>query len=319
MINYSCIGIHTNFTEELFMSESMDDYKDELDASFKRINEGDLLDCTVVGVSETEATVDLQYNSAGIIRQEDFSSDPSFSIKQDVQIGDTFKATVLRMDDGRGNILLSKKAADSVLVWEKFAQMMKDGTAAEMKISEAVKGGAVGYLDGMRAFIPASKLSLEYVDDLSTWVGKTIPVRIITAEKETNKLVVSSREILREERDKEKANLVSNMQVGLVTEGTVESLQAYGAFVNLGNGIDGLVHISQITNAKRLKHPKEMLSVGDKVKVKIIGIKDGKVSLSMKALEDQAPVAIEEEKVNLPKSEELTTSLGSLLKDIKLN
>ena len=109
------------------------------------------------------------------------------------------------------------------------------------------------------------------------------------------------------------------MQVGLVTEGTVESLQAYGAFVNLGNGIDGLVHISQITNAKRLKHPKEMLSVGDKVKVKIIGIKDGKVSLSMKALEDQAPVAIEEEKVNLPKSEELTTSLGSLLKGIKLN
>ena len=135
------------------MSESMDDYKDELDASFKRINEGDLLDCTVVGVSETEATVDLQYNSAGIIRQEDFSSDPSFSIKQDVQIGDTFKATVLRMDDGRGNILLSKKAADSVLVWEKFAQMMKDGTAAEMKISEAVKGGAVGYLDGMVLFL----------------------------------------------------------------------------------------------------------------------------------------------------------------------
>lgn len=301
------------------MSETMDDYKDELDASFKRISEGDIIDCTVVGIADTEVTVDLQYNSAGIIRQEDFSDDPSFSIKQDVQIGDKFMAAVLRMDDGRGNILLSKKAADSVLVWEKFAQMLKDKTASEMKITEAVKGGVVGYLDGTRAFIPASKLSLEYVEDLSTWVGKTIPVRVITAEKEGNKLVVSSRDILKEERDKEKADMVSNMQVGLVTEGTVESLQAYGAFVNLGNGIDGLVHISQITNEKRLKHPKEMLSVGDKVKVKIIGIKDGKVSLSMKALEDQTPVAIEEEKVNLPKSEDLTTSLGSLLKGIKLN
>ena len=301
------------------MAESMDDYKDELDASFKRVGAGDIVDCTVVGISDTEATVDFQYSAAGIIRQEDFSADPSFSIKQDVQIGDQFKATVLREDDGRGNYLLSKKAADSVLVWDEFSRMLKDKTESEMKITEAVKGGVVGYINGTRAFLPASKLSMDYVEDLSTWVGKTVPVRVITAEKEGNKLVVSSREILREARDREKADMVSNMQVGLVTEGTVESLQPYGAFVNLGNGVDGLVHISQISAEKRLKHPKEVLTVGDKVKVKIIGIKDGKVSLSMKALQDQAAVAIEEEKVNLPKSEELTTSLGSLLKNIKLN
>ena len=97
--------------------------------------------------------------------------------------------------------------------------------------------------------------------------------------------------------------MISNLKVGLVTEGTVESLQTYGAFVGLGNGIDGLVHISQITNTKRLKHPKEMLSVGDKVKVKVTGIKDGKISLSMKACEEtsEAPRRVEEEHVQIPK------------------
>ena len=109
------------------------------------------------------------------------------------------------------------------------------------------------------------------------------------------------------------------MEVGTVTEGTVESLQSYGAFVNLGNGVDGLVHISQITNTKRLGHPKEMLKVGDKVKVKITKIADGKISLSMKALEDAAAVPIEEERVEIPKGEALTTNLGDLLAGLKLD
>ena len=148
--------------------ESMDDYRDALDASFKRINEGDIVECTVVGISDTEVTVDLQYNSAGIIRQADMSEDPGFSIKQEVQIGDVMKAAVLRMDDGRGNILLSKKMADSELGWEKMAEMQKNKTKTDMKISEAVKAGVVGYIDGMRAFVPASKLSLEYVEDLNS-------------------------------------------------------------------------------------------------------------------------------------------------------
>ena len=120
--------------------------------------------------------------------------------------------------------------------------------------------------------------------------------------------------------EEEKARRISNITVGLVTEGTVQSLQTYGAFVSLGDGIDGLVHISQITNEKRLKHPKEKLSVGDKVKVKVIALKDGKISLSMKALEENAPVEeVREERIVLPKSEDLTTNLGSLLKGIKLS
>ena len=130
-------------------------------------------------------------------------------------------------------------------------------------------------------------------------------------------LVLSAKDILKEKADAERANKISNVQVGLVTEGTVESLQNYGAFVDLGNGISGLVHISQICE-KRIKHPSAVLKEGDKVKVKVTAIKDGKLSLSMKALNDIAAEEIVEESYDLPKSESLGTSLGDLFKNLNL-
>ena len=291
--------------EETAPAESMADYAGEIDSSMREISVGDILEGTVVGLTDTEVTVDLQYAAEGIIRTQDYSGDPSFSVKENVHPGDVVKATVLKLD----------------LAWDNFKTLMDEKTAVDVTVKEAVKGGVVAFLNGVRAFIPASKLALEYVEDLSTFVGETVPVYVIQAEKEGKRLVLSSRDVLRDRRAAEKANMISNLKVGLVTEGTVESLQTYGAFVGLGNGIDGLVHISQITNTKRLKHPKEMLSVGDKVKVKVTGIKDGKISLSMKACEEttEAPRRVEEEHVQIPKAEKLTTSLGSLLKGIKLD
>ena len=313
------VNVTTQNIEETAPAESMADYAGEIDSSMREISVGDILEGTVVGLTDTEVTVDLQYAAEGIIRTQDYSGDPSFSVKENVHPGDVVKATVLKLDDGNGNILLSRKAAEEELAWDNFKTLMDEKTAVDVTVKEAVKGGVVAFLNGVRAFIPASKLALEYVEDLSTFVGETVPVYVIQAEKEGKRLVLSSRDVLRDRRAAEKANMISNLKVGLVTEGTVESLQTYGAFVGLGNGIDGLVHISQITNTKRLKHPKEMLSVGDKVKVKVTGIKDGKISLSMKACEEttEAPRRVEEEHVQIPKAEKLTTSLGSLLKGIK--
>ena len=315
------VNVTTQNIEETAPAESMADYAEEIESSMREISVGDILEGTVVGLTDTEVTVDLQYAAEGIIRTQDYSGDPSFSVKENVHPGDVVKATVLKLDDGNGNILLSRKAAEEELAWDNFKTLMDEKTAVDVTVKEAVKGGVVAFLNGVRAFIPASKLALEYVEDLSTFVGETVPVYVIQAEKEGKRLVLSSRDVLRDRRAAEKANMISNLKVGLVTEGTVESLQTYGAFVGLGNGIDGLVHISQITNTKRLKHPKEMLSVGDKVKVKVTGIKDGKISLSMKACEEttEAPRRVEEEHVQIPKAEKLTTSLGSLLKGIKLD
>ena len=315
------VNVTTQNIEETAPAESMADYAGEIDSSMREISVGDILEGTVVGLTDTEVTVDLQYAAEGIIRTQDYSGDPSFSVKENVHPGDVVKATVLKLDDGNGNILLSRKAAEEELAWDNFKTLMDEKTAVDVTVKEAVKGGVVAFLNGVRAFIPASKLALEYVEDLSAFVGETVPVYVIQAEEEGKRLVLSSRDVLRDRRAAEKANMISNLKVGLVTEGTVESLQTYGAFVGLGNGIDGLVHISQITNTKRLKHPKEMLSGGDKVKVKVTGIKDGKISLSMKACEEtsEAPRRVEEEHVQIPKAEKLTTSLGSLLKGIKLD
>ena len=137
-------------------------------------------------------------------------------------------------------------------------------------------------------------------------------------------LIQKTKEMMRVEKEKwekaeeERKAKVSNVEVGLVTEGTVESLQPYGAFVNLGNGLSGLIHVSQISE-KRIKHPSAVLAVGDTVKVKVIAVKDGKLSLSMKALQDVAAEEIVEETFELPEAEEATTTLGSLFANIKLN
>lgn len=299
---------------------TMDDYAAELEASFRKIYEGDILKGTVIGISETELTLDLGYYTDGIVRLEDITEDPSFSIKNDIAIGQEVSAMVLRRDDGAGHILMSMKEAAAVIAWDKLKELQNNETNVTVKVAEITKGGAVAFLEGVRGFIPASKLSLEYVEeaDLEKYLYQTLEVRVINVDKDTKKLVMSAREILKEIADAERAKKVSNVEVGLVTEGIVESLKPYGAFVNLGNGLSGLLHISQICQ-NRIKHPGVVLSEGQTVKVKITAIKDGKLSLSMKALEDVAAQEIEEEVFELPEAEEVGTSLGALLAGLKLS
>ena len=298
-------------------AESMADFEDAINASFKPVHEGDILTGTVIGVSEDEIILDFGGYTDGVIRLQDASDDPSFTFR-DIEVGQTLSATVIRKDNGQGRLQLSMKDAAAVLAWDRLKQLMEDKTNLKVKIGGIVKGGAVAYVEGIRGFIPASKLSLNYVEDLEDWLNKEIEVRVITADPEEKRLVLSARDILREKADEERKAKISNLEIGLVTEGVVESLMPYGAFINLGNGLSGLVHISQISQ-QRIKHPGAVLKEGQTVKVKVIGIKDGKISLSMKALEDVAAVEIEEETFKLPKAEEATTSLASLFKNIKLN
>ena len=295
--------------------ETMNDFKDEIDRSFRKVKEGDIIEGTVIDVSDTEITLDLKYYTQGIIRVSDYSDDPKFSVHRDVKVGDEVSATVISTDDGNGNILLSKTEANQVLSWDKIKELLESEEYVDVKVSEAVKGGCVAFLEGIRGFIPASKLDLNYVEesDIPGYVNKTLKVKVITADKESNKLILSAREYLREQADLKRAEMISNVEVGLVTEGTVESLQSYGAFVNLGNGMTGLVHISQICN-QRIAHPSSVLKVGQKVKVKVTAIKDGKLSLSMKALEEIAATEITKEKIEFESDGEATTSLADLLK-----
>lgn len=205
-----------------------------------------------------------------------------------------------------------------MLAWDRLKELQDSGEVLDVVVKGIVNGGAIAYVEGVRGFIPASRLALEFVEDTEVFLNKPIQVRVIEADKAKKRLVLSAREILRERAEVEKRNKISNIQVGFVTEGTVESLQPYGAFVELGNGVSGLVHISQICE-KRIRKPSEVLSVGDKVKVKVIAIKDGKLSLSIKEASDLMAKEVEEESFELPESgEEATTSLGALFANIKL-
>lgn len=204
---------------------------------------------------------------------------------------------------------------DDANPWNLVSQYMEDKTVLPVKIEGVVNGGVIAMVEGLRGFIPASKLSLSYVDDLETYLLKEIEVQVIDVDQANNRLVLSARDILRAKEKKERQEQIANVKVGTVMEGVVETLQNYGAFIKLENNLSGLVHVSQISQ-KRVKLPADVLNVGDAVTVKVIGIKDGKISLSMKALEQ-----VEEEvpeKVELPKSESIGTSLGDLFKDLKL-
>ena len=303
-------------TVEETVTETMADFEDMINASLKPIHEGDILTGTVIGVSDEELTVDLGIYTDGVIRLSDASDDPDYTFR-DIEVGQEITATVIRRDNAQGRIQLSMKAAAAVLGWERLEQLQKDQTNIRVKISEAVNSGVTAYVEGIRGFIPASKLALEYVEELDTYVGREMEVRVITADAEDKRLVLSAKEILREKEEEERKTRISNVEVGLVTEGVVESLQQYGAFVKLGNDLSGLLHVSQICQ-QRIKHPGAVLKVGQKVKVKVIAVKDGKLSLSMKALEDVAAAEIEEEVFEMPETEAATTSLGSLFKNIKL-
>ena len=181
--------------------------------------------------------------------------------------------------------------------WKKAAEYLENETVLDVKIGGVVNAGVIAYVEGLRGFIPASKLSLSYVENLEDFLNKEIQVRVITVDPEKKKLVLSAREILREKAAEARRNKISNVEIGLVTEGKVESIQPYGAFIDLGDGLSGLVHVSQISE-KRIKSPDVVLKVGDTVKVKVIAVKDGKLSLSMKALNDVAAEEIREEKVD---------------------
>ena len=301
------------------MAESMKDYEKELEESMKKIEEGDILTGTVISVDEKEVIIDLKYYAEGVIPAEDYSREPGFNLKEEVHPGDEVSATVVRKDDGHCNILLSRVEASDILAWDRLKEMQESKEVIDVIIKGITNGGVIAYVEGVRGFIPASKLALSYVEDTEEYLNKPAQVQVLDVDKDSKKLILSAKEILREKAEKERKKKVSNLEIGLVTEGTVESLQPYGAFVDLGNGLSGLVHISQICE-KRIKKPSEAVAVGDKVKVKVTAIKDGKISLSMKEASDMMAKEIEEEVYEVPDAnEQATTSLGSLFANIKLD
>lgn len=214
----------------------------------------------------------------------------------------------------------TKRVAEEKISWEGLQDLMDEDTILSVQIKGVVNAGVIAYVQGVRGFIPASQLTTSYVEDLNEWLNKTMDVKIITVDPEQRRLVLSGRVVEQEKAAAEKEAQIEAIAVGDVFEGTVEKVTAYGAFIRLENGLSGLVHISQMST-KRIKTPDEAVKTGDSVKVKVIQKKEGKLSLSMKALmAEEAPVETHEKEFANFKSEgEAATNLGALLKGLKLD
>lgn len=290
----------------------MENMQDLFDGEFKKVQEGDILTGTVISVGEEEVYVDLHTYAEGVIAKEDLSNDPNFDMHAEIKEGDEITATVIKTANENDNIVLSKKEANEIVAWDVLKKYKEEGTILDVKVAGIVNAGVIAYVEGIRGFIPASKLALEYVEDLNTYLGKNLQVQVITVDEEEKKCVLSAKEILFEQERQKTNSQIAKLEVGSVVEGTVDSLQSYGAFIALDNGLSGLVHISQICE-KRIKSPASVLKVGERVTAKIIKIENNKISLSIKALQDVAEASLNEEAFTYESTEEVGTGLGSLL------
>lgn len=208
---------------------------------------------------------------------------------------------------------------DALLAWKKAEELKESQENITVTVTEVVKGGVVADFEGIRAFIPISKLSLERIDNCNSFLDQELEVRVFEADMDDDKLILSAKEILRERQEDSKKKKMSDITVGQILHGSVATIKDYGAFIDLGDGLSGLVHISQIAH-KRIKHPGVVLKEGQEVDVKVIEIKDGKLSLSIKALLDESDKeSFDASEVNIPESEDIGTSLGDLLDGLKFD
>lgn len=264
---------------------SMEDVMAEIDNSMREIYSGDVIEGEVISVSDSEALVNIGYIRDGIIKREEISYG-DVSPKDILKPGDKVNVLVLKLNDGDGNVLLSKKKADIVKSWDFLEESFNKGTSLDVKVEEVVKGGVIGYVNGIRGFIPASHLSLSYVKDLNEFVGKVLKVKVIEFDREKQKVVLSRKEVEKEEAKAKEEKLWNSLEVGQKRSGVVSRLAKFGAFVDLG-GVDGLIHNSDLS-WKRVNNPSEVVNVGDKVEVYVIDFdkEKGRISLGLKDKEE---------------------------------
>ncbi len=268
--------------------------KQDLEMSFAEAFESSLVTLTtgqitkgrIIGYNMSEVYVDLGFKSDGIIPMHEFSDDVDFNPEKSLKVGDEIDVFVIRVNDGEGNVMLSKKKVDAVKGWDILESAYETKKPISVKISEKVNGGVIGYASGVKVFIPASQISDRFVKDLSEFVKQVLQVEIIEINKQKKKVVGSSRTIIEKNKESASSEVWNSIEIGKTYKGQVKSIMDFGAFVDIG-GVDGLVHLSELSWNK-IKHPSEVVKVGDEITVKVLEFDKEKkrISLGHKKLED---------------------------------
>lgn len=253
-------------------------FEEMLNATESSSNTDQKVKGIVLAVSPTEIQVDIGRKHTGYVTEAEFSNDPSVKLTEAVKVGDELDLIIMRTNDQEGTVMLSKKRFDAIAGWDKVNAAKESGEVIESYVADVVKGGVVAYYEGIRVFIPASQATLSRTDDLSALKGQPIKFRIIEIGQR-RRVIGSARAVLRELRSEAAEKFWADVKVGDRFTGTVKSLTGYGAFVDLG-GVDGMVHISELS-WERIKHPSEVVKVGDTLDVYIKAIDEEKKKISL--------------------------------------
>lgn len=262
--------------------EIEESFAEMLEKSIKTLNTGDKVTGVVTGITPTEIYVDLGTKHAGYIPASELTDDPTVKIEDLVKVGDEIETYVMRVNDQEGVATLSKKRLDTVKSWDDIEQAREERTTVEGVVTEENKGGVVVSIKGVRVFVPASQTGLPREAAMSELLKKKVRLRITEVNRARKRVVGSIRAVEAEERAARAAQVWENIEAEKRYTGTVKSLTSYGAFVDIG-GVDGMVHVSELSWS-RIKHPSEVVSVGDTVEVYVISFdpEKKKISLGMK-------------------------------------
>lgn len=257
-------------------------FEQMLNDSFVTLHTGDVVKGTVISTAGEEVSVNLGYKSDGVIPRGEFSSDASVVPSQVVQPGDEIEVFVVRVNDGDGNVLLSKKKVESQKGMEEIEKAFEEKTTVTGKVVKIVKGGLIAVANGIQVFIPSSQVSGRFVEDLSVYDGTELTFNIIELDRAKHRIIGGRKALLAKEAEEKKAAVFAALEAGKKVTGTVSRITDFGAFVDLG-GVDGLIHISEMSWG-RISNPKEVLSEGDTVEVVVLDVdkEKSKISLSLK-------------------------------------
>ena len=264
--------------EKEYSADEFENHLKMYEKTMGEIKEGEIIKGKVMGVTKDDVIVDVGFKSEGIIPIAEFPQPVN------IKVGDEIEVFLEEIEDQDGQLILSKQKADFMRVWDKIKEAHDAGTLLQGKIAKRIKGGMVVDLLGVDAFLPGSQIALRQVPDFDALVGQTMRLKVIKLNKLRRNIVVSRRVVLEEERESQKAKLLSEIEPGQVREGLVKNITDFGVFIDLG-GVDGLLHITDMSWG-RISHPSELVALGDKINVKILDFdkSSGRVSLGLKQL-----------------------------------
>ena len=275
--------VKTTMSEEIKSTETMEEsFEELLNQSFKTLNTGEKVTGIVTAITPTEVQVDVGAKQYAYIKLSELSDDPSAKPEDIVKVGDEVETYVVRVNDVEGTVMLSKKRLDAIAGFEKIAEACESGEVLEGVVTEVVRGGVLVLTNGVKVFIPASQATRSRNDNLEDLLKQPVRFKILEYNRQRRRAVGSIRAVLKDEKKALENQFWESVEVGKVYHGKVKSLTDYGAFVDLG-GVDGMIHISELSWSK-IKHPSQVVSVGDEVEVyvKDIDPEKKKISLGMK-------------------------------------